>query len=66
MNDTAFIQQLLADLRAYLDERIITSENIGEIRRSLFFPWDSPWNGMVRDETAQREVRAVADGEQTA
>jgi NTP pyrophosphatase (non-canonical NTP hydrolase) len=45
----------VVELRAYLDTLIITSDNIGDIRRSLFFPWDSRWNGWVRDETAARE-----------
>ena len=43
------------ELRVYLNTLTITSENIGDIRRSLFFPWDSAWNEMVRDETAARE-----------
>ena len=32
--------------------------NIGDIRRSLFVPWESQWNGWVRDETASREGQA--------
>jgi hypothetical protein len=48
---------LLMELRAYLDALTITSDNIGSIRHSLFFPWDSHWNGWVRDETAARENR---------
>lgn len=43
------------ELKIWLDTQKITSENIGSIRRSLFVPWDSKWNGIVRDETAQRE-----------
>jgi hypothetical protein len=43
------------ELRVYLDTLTITSDNIGDIRRSLFVPWDSAWNGIVRDETAARE-----------
>ena len=50
---------LLRELRAYLDALIITGENIGDIRRSLFMPWDSEWNGRVRDETAVREGKGV-------
>jgi hypothetical protein len=46
---------LRIELRAYLDTLTITGDNIGDIRRSLFMPWDSPWNGWVRDETAERE-----------
>ena len=47
--------ELKKELRSYLDQTLITSENIGDIRRFLFFPWDSAWNGVVRDETAARE-----------
>lgn len=43
------------ELRNYLDTLKIDGDNIGEIRRSLFVPWDSSWNGIVRDETALRE-----------
>ena len=44
-----------AELRQWLNAQDITSENIGEIRRSLMVPWDSGWNALVRDETAERE-----------
>lgn len=47
---------LQEELKAWLDEREITPENIGDIRRSCFVPWDSEWNGFVRDETAARET----------
>lgn len=43
------------ELSAYLDSIAITSENIGDVRRQLFEPWASAWNGVVRDETAARE-----------
>jgi len=34
----------------------ITSDNIGDIRRSLFLPFDcGDWNGLVRDMTAESE-----------
>ena len=46
---------LVIELRAYLDTLTITGDNIGDIRRSLFVPWESAWNGWVRDETAARE-----------
>jgi hypothetical protein len=49
------------ELCAYLDSLTITGENIGDIRRSCFVPWDSAWNGIVRDETAEREVKTAAD-----
>ena len=54
------IAGLRTEMRAYLDAQIVTSENIGDIRRSLFLPWDSLWNGWVRDETAARENRVSA------
>lgn len=50
--------QIREELCAWLDSQAITSENIGDIRRSLFVPWDSLWNGIVRDETAKREKEA--------
>ena len=46
---------LLVEMRNWLDTQTITGENIGNIRRQLFMPWDSLWNGWVRDETATRE-----------
>ena len=48
------------ELCTYLDGLTITGDNIGKIRRSLLMPWDSAWNGIVRDETAAREVSAPA------
>jgi hypothetical protein len=51
---------LQRELRAYLDTLVITGDNIGEVRRSLFVPWDSAWNSVVRDETARREQSAEA------
>lgn len=53
--------RLLLELRAWLDTQTITSDNIGDIRRSLFFPWDSKWNGWVRDETAERENKLAQE-----
>jgi hypothetical protein len=49
--------EMQKELRVYLDNMKITSENIGEIRRSLFLPWESQWNGWVREETAKREAK---------
>lgn len=49
---------LKRELEAYLDGLTITGDNIGDIRRSLFMPWKSVWNGIVRDETAKREQPA--------
>lgn len=46
------------ELINWLNKQTITSDNIGEIRRSCFVPWDSEWNGIVRDETAIRENKS--------
>jgi hypothetical protein len=48
-------QGLATMVGRYLDSITITSDNIGEIRRSLFMPFECGWNGWVRDETANRE-----------
>ena len=48
------------ELRAYLNSLIITSDNIGDIRRSLFMPWKCEWNALVRDETAKRENKTAS------
>lgn len=37
----------------------ITPENIGNIRRQCFMPYDCSWNAFVRDETAARENTAL-------
>ena len=50
---------LLKELSTYLDTLFITGDNIGQIRASLFMPWESEWNGLVRDETARREISSV-------
>lgn len=52
--------EMLRELRTYLDSIPITSDTIGNLRRSLFVPWESQWNGWVRDETAARENKAAA------
>ncbi len=52
---TLVITRLRVELCAYLDTQVITSDSIGELRRRLFMPWDSEWNGLVRYETALRE-----------
>ena len=54
--------ELLIELRQYLDAQVITGDTIGDIRRSLFVPWNSQWNGWVRDETAAREKPASNGG----
>lgn len=46
---------LKTELRKWLDTQDITGDNIGDIRRQCFVPWDSAWNSLVRDETAARE-----------
>ena len=43
------------ELIIWINQQTITSENIGDIRRSLLLPWNSEWNSIVRDETASRE-----------
>jgi len=55
-----------AEMCAWLDTQVITSDNIGDIRRSLFVPWDSWWNAWVRDETAERENKSPRSPEGTA
>lgn len=50
---------MLPELQAYLDTLTITGDTIGDIRRECFMPWDSEWNGIVRDETAKRERGAA-------
>jgi hypothetical protein len=44
----------------YLNTLVITSDNIGDIRRSLFMPFDCKWNGWVRDMTAELENKSSA------
>ena len=46
---------LRREMRAYLSTLVITGDNIGDVRRSLFVPWNSPWNVWVRDDTAECE-----------
>jgi hypothetical protein len=50
--------EMLRELRVYLDTQHIDGDNIGSLRRALFVPWQSQWNGWVRDETASRELSA--------
>jgi hypothetical protein len=62
------METLRQELIAWLDQQVITSDNIGEIRRRLFMPWASQWNAIVRDETAQRETAVkyvTSDGPMT-
>lgn len=49
------MKTLKQELIEWLDTQIITSENIGDLRRLLQMPWNSEWNSFVRDETATRE-----------
>ena len=49
--------EMVMELRRWLDEQTITSDNIGDIRRRCFMPFPSAWNALVRDETAEREVQ---------
>ena len=50
--------ELPRQLRSWLDSQTITRKTIGPIRRRCFMPFDSAWNGLVRDETAERENNA--------
>jgi len=54
------MDDLLSEFRNWLDSQTITSENIGDIRRQCFVPWDSKWNGVVREWTAEREISTEA------
>lgn len=49
-----------AELRQWLNAQDINGDTIGTIRRQCFVPWDSSWNALVRDETAEREKSANA------
>lgn len=51
LSEVKFVQEL----KDYLSTIRITSDNIGDIRRQLLFPWNSEWNGIVRDLTAELE-----------
>ena len=52
---------LRTELWKWLSEQVITSENIGNIRRQCFVPWNSAWNALVRDETAASENKTPND-----
>ena len=54
------MNELVNELKCWLDQQTITSENIGDIRRRCFVPWSSSWNGIVREETALRENKPIA------
>lgn len=47
---------LIEELKSYLNSLEIYNDNIGEIRADCFVPWDSGWNRLVRELTAQREL----------
>ncbi len=51
-------RELHLDMIAYLEGIAVTSENIGNIRRSLFMPFECKWNGYVRDATAAYENKS--------
>lgn len=55
---TVYGTPMRLELLRWLEQQIITPENIGNIRRQCFLPWDSSWNALVRDETAAREKNA--------
>jgi hypothetical protein len=46
-------------LKNWLDTLTITGENIGDIRRRCFLPWECGWNSFVREETARRETKTT-------
>lgn len=46
----------LADHVSQLGELFERAQDIGTLRRSLFMPYDCPWNGYVRDVTAEIEL----------
>lgn len=54
---------LIAELETYLNGLTIHGDNIGNIRRACSVPWDSEWNGIVRDLTAQREKSELSAAE---
>ena len=56
------LMNLIAELESHLDDLKINGDTIGDIRRACFVPWDSEWNGIVRDLTAQREQSVVEEG----
>ena len=56
------LHDLHDELCAWLDQQVITADNIGDIRRRLFVPWSSEWNAIVREETADREGRQLVKG----
>lgn len=47
---------MIQELVTYLDSQSITEDNIGQIRRACFVPWDSEWNAIVRVETGRVEA----------
>lgn len=46
---------LHGEFLTWLNQHEITAENIGDIRRCCFVPWNSSWNSIVREETARRQ-----------
>lgn len=49
------MEDLKTELITWLESQRIDGNNIGDIRRRCFMPWNSKWNAIVRDETAARE-----------
>lgn len=49
------MNELIDELKAWLKLQNINSSNIGIVRRQLMVPWNSKWNAIVRDLTAQHE-----------
>ena len=50
------MNEMIDQLCQWLNSQTINGDTIGNIRRQCFMPFDCAWNGIVRDETAKREV----------
>lgn len=53
------MNELIDELKKWLDTQEINSENIGHIRRQCFVPWNSEWNSIIRNETSLRENKII-------
>lgn len=52
---------LARELELWLDQQEISGDTIRKVRRLCFLPWDSQWNAIVRDKTAERETSQNAN-----
>lgn len=48
------LQGMDDELRQWLDNQRITSDNVTAIKVQLCMPWASEWNALVRSETNRR------------